>query len=47
MHRIASIFAVAAILGVSVPAFAHEGHHMAGEKVVKKTITGEVVDMGC
>lgn len=29
------------------PAFAHEGHHMPGEKVVKKTITGEVVDMGC
>src|SRR5437867_2812428 len=26
---------------------AHEGHHKPGEKVVTKTITGEVVDMGC
>ena len=47
MNRITTSFAVAAVLSLSVPAFAHEGHHMAGEKVIKKTITGEVVDMGC
>src|SRR5882762_2164639 len=31
----------------TLPAIAHEGHHMAGEKVVTKSITGEVVDLGC
>jgi hypothetical protein len=31
----------------ALPVMAHEGHHMAGEKVVTKTITGEVVDTGC
>ncbi len=47
MKRITCILAAAAILCLTVPAIAHEGHHMPGEKVVKKTITGEVVDMGC
>jgi hypothetical protein len=47
MNRFASIFLAAAVLGISVPAIAHEGHHMPGEKAVTKTITGEVVDMGC
>jgi len=47
MNRITSIAVVAAVLCISVPALAHEGHHMAGEKVVTKSITGEVVDMGC
>jgi len=47
MNRIPSIAVVAAFLCLSVPAFAHEGHHVPGEKVVTKTITGEVVDMGC
>jgi hypothetical protein len=28
-------------------ALAHEGHQLPGEKVVTKTVTGEVVDMGC
>jgi type 1 fimbria pilin len=43
--------AAAAILAVTIPAFAHEGHEhgdnedlAAGET---KTITGEVVDMAC
>jgi len=31
----------------ALPVLAHEGHHTAGEKAVKKTVTGEVVDMGC
>src|SRR5258706_14753837 len=50
MNRISSIlamFAVLALFAFSTPAVAHEGHHMPGEKVVTKTITGEVVDMGC
>jgi len=47
MNRFARIFLAAAVLGISVPAIAHEGHHMPGEKAVTKTITGEVVDMGC
>ncbi len=50
MNRIASSLVVVAALGllaVSVPATAHEGHHMPGEKAVTKTVTGEVVDMGC
>jgi hypothetical protein len=50
MNRISSIFAVLAALALfvlSVPATAHDGHQMAGEKAVTKTITGEVVDMGC
>ena len=50
MNRISSIFAmiaVIALLAFSLPAMAHEGHHMPGEKAVTKTITGEVVDMGC
>src|SRR5262249_41204485 len=47
MNRITNILMTAAVLCISVPAIAHEGHHMAGEKVVKKSITGEVVDMGC
>ena len=41
------MLAALAILPWSVPAIAHEGHHMAGEKLVTKKITGEVVDMGC
>lgn len=47
MHRIAIVLAAVAVLGPTVPAAAHEGHSMAGEKVVRRTITGEVVDMGC
>ncbi len=47
MHRITSILATLAVLTFAASAMAHEGHHMTGEKVVKKSITGEVVDMGC
>jgi hypothetical protein len=50
MNRTSSIFAIVAALALfvlSVPATAHDGHQMAGEKAVTKTITGEVVDMGC
>src|SRR5215467_9060040 len=47
MNRITRMLAIVAAVGFTVPALAHEGHHMAGEKVVKKSITGEVVDMGC
>jgi hypothetical protein len=31
----------------ALPVIAHEGHHIPGEKVVTKTVTGEVVDLGC
>ena len=50
MNRISRSFAMIAALALcafSVPATAHEGHHMPGEKTVTKTLTGEVVDMGC
>jgi len=50
MNRISSRFALLAALALlpsAAPAIAHEGHQMPGEKVVTKTITGEVVDMGC
>ena len=36
-----------ALLITALPAIAHEGHQMPGEKAVTKTVTGEVVDMGC
>jgi hypothetical protein len=50
MNRISRSFAMLAalaFLALSVPATAHEGHHVAGDKTVTETITGEVVDMGC
>ena len=47
MRSILSTCAALAVLVLAVPAIAHEGHHLPGEKVVTKTITGEVVDMGC
>jgi len=47
MKRISTIVAVVAVLSWSAAAIAHEGHHMPGEKAVAKTVTGEVVDMGC
>lgn len=47
MNRIFVVLTAAAILGLAVPAFAHDEHHAPGEKVITKTITGEVVDMGC
>jgi hypothetical protein len=47
MNRITSILLAATMVCISVPAIAHEGHHAPGEKAVTRTITGEVVDMGC
>ena len=50
MHRISSVCAALSILALmtwSAVAIAHEGQHMPAEKAVTKTITGEVVDMGC
>jgi len=47
MNRIISICATLVALSLSVPALAHDMHHMPGEKVVTKSVTGEVVDMGC
>src|SRR5207342_3664544 len=50
MNRISSVFAMfaaLALLAFTVPASATDEHHTTGEKTVTKTITGEVVDMGC
>ena len=47
MHRISRILAALSLLSFTAPAFAHDMPGMNGEKAVKKTITGEVVDMGC
>ena len=42
------IAAAALILAAyAMPVIAHEGHQLPGEKVVTKTVTGEVVDLGC
>src|SRR5882672_6842425 len=46
MKRLIPAFALL-VVAFAVPAFAHEGHHLPGEKTVIKTVTGEVVDMGC
>ena len=47
MNRI-TLFALSLTLVlVATPVLAHEGHHLPGEKVVTKSVTGEVVDMGC
>jgi hypothetical protein len=45
--RVFALFAAFVFLLFSVPVIAHEGHQMAGEKAVTKTVTGELVDMGC
>ena len=47
MTRITGLFAALIVLCLSVPAVAHEDHQMPGQKAVKKSVTGEVVDMGC
>jgi hypothetical protein len=47
MIRFTKQIIVLALLVFAVPAAAHEGHQMSGEKAAKKTVTGEVVDMGC
>ena len=50
MNRISSSLVMVAVLGVlafSLPATAHEGHQEPDQKTMKKSVTGEVVDMGC
>ena len=47
MNRTTSVFAALTVLCLTVPAVAHESHQMPGQKAVTKTVTGEVVDMGC
>ena len=48
MKRFTTAVAFSLILATNaLPALAHEGHQMPGEKAVTKTITGEVVDTGC
>src|SRR5206468_12302443 len=47
MKRFSVLACSLSLMVTALPAIAHEGHHMAGEKVVKRTITGEVVDTGC
>jgi hypothetical protein len=39
--------AVLIVAAYAFPVVAHEGHQLPGEKVVTKTVTGEVVDLGC
>jgi hypothetical protein len=48
-HAMKRLIAAAALILVAyaLPVVAHEGHMLPGEKVVTKTVTGEVVDMGC
>jgi hypothetical protein len=47
MKIILSALATAIALSLAVPILAHEDHTMNGRKAVTKTVTGEVVDMGC
>lgn len=47
MKRFTVLTVSLVLLIAALPAIAHEGHHLPGEKAVTKTITGEVVDMGC
>lgn len=48
MKRFTAAVAFSLMLAAyALPVVANEGHHMPGEKAVTKTITGEVVDMGC
>jgi hypothetical protein len=46
MKRLIAI-SVLILAASAFPVVAHEGHQMAGEKVVTKSVTGEVVDLGC
>ena len=47
MKRLTAVALGLMLAAYALPVTAHEGHHNPGEKVVTKTITGEVVDMGC
>ena len=46
MKLVSSILAAVVVLCLSIPVVADD-HHAPGQKVVTKTVTGEVVDMGC
>jgi hypothetical protein len=45
MKRIAAILSVLALFTLSIPALAHD--HSAAAKTATRSVTGEVVDMGC
>jgi hypothetical protein len=47
MKRSLTILATLAVLCLSVSAIADEGHKASSAKATKKTVTGELVDMGC
>jgi type 1 fimbria pilin len=47
MKRFTAVALSLMVAAYALPVAAHEGHHVPGEKVVTKTITGEVVDTGC
>jgi len=46
MKRFISL-TVLILAAYAFPVVAHEGHQLPGEKAVTKSVTGEVVDMGC
>src|SRR5262249_42866306 len=47
MNRITAIALGLMLAAWSAPVVADQGHHMAGQKSIKRTITGELVDTGC
>ena len=47
MKRLIPIIVTALLAAVALPVLAHDEHHMAGQKVVSRSVTGEVDDMGC
>jgi hypothetical protein len=47
MKRITLVAALLMLAAFALPVIAHDEHHMPGQKVVTKDVTGEVVDMGC
>jgi hypothetical protein len=47
MKRLTVVAFSLMLAAYALPVLAHEGHEMPGEKAATKTVTGEVVDMGC
>src|SRR5262245_26528061 len=47
MNRILRSLVILAALCAAVPVAASDSHGAAADKAVTKTVTGEVVDMGC
>ena len=47
MKRITVLALGLALMITALPTIADDSHHMPGKKEVTKTVTGEVVDMGC